>query len=102
MNKPAKRLSFVSKDNDILLEVGITSLPLKENYVIRKSIELFNDEEPCIIHKTFCMKKLYLEIKDYFDNLLFEGYEHILWCNIPAKISELLDIKSEIHQVNIL
>lgn len=38
-------------------------LPIKELYIINKSVELFDDEDPCIIHQSYV-------IKEYADQLL--------------------------------
>lgn len=32
-------------------------LPIKEKYIIDKSIELFDDEDPCIIHQSYVIKE---------------------------------------------
>lgn len=45
-------------------------LPIKENIIIKKSIELFDDDEPCIIHRTYVMKKLMLELDSIVENLI--------------------------------
>ena len=38
-------------------------LPIKDKYIIQKSIELFDDENPCIIHQSYV-------VKEYSDSLL--------------------------------
>lgn len=52
-------------------------LPIKENVIIEKSIELFDDDEPCIIHRTYVMKKLMLEIDSIVENILDKNTTHL-------------------------
>ena len=59
-------------------------------FIIKKSIELFNDSEPCIIHRSFIIKKIALEINDYFSNKNECKYNEL-----PEQIIEALDIKNE-------
>jgi hypothetical protein len=33
-------------------------LPIKKEMLIKKSIEMFNDEDPCIIHQTYVIETL--------------------------------------------
>ena len=94
-------LIFTNKSNNIIMKSDTNSLPLKEEHIINKSVELFNDNDPCIIHKTFCMKKLYLEITEYFDSVCKTGINRILWDEIPIKIHELIDIDKDIFCVQV-
>lgn len=41
----------------------ISDIPIKEEAIIKRSIELFNDEDPCVIHQSYV-------IKDYVDIVL--------------------------------
>jgi len=41
----------------------IMSIPIKDSFLTEKSIELFNDDDPCIIHKSYI-------IKEYTDAIL--------------------------------
>lgn len=46
----------------ILFSGKVTSLPLKEEVILAKSKELFCDDDPCIIHKSYIMAKMFREI----------------------------------------
>ncbi len=94
-----RALSFINNNNNVNLTYHITSLPLKEKCIIAKSIELFNYNQPCIIYKSFCIKSLYLEIKEYFDVLLSKGQMQVLWSSLPNYICEMLDINVKIDYI---
>ncbi len=95
----AKVISFIDSNRNIVLKEKITSLPLKEEYIINKSVELFNDCEPCIIHRTFVMKKIFFEIDEYFDKLLCEGKNEIAIELIPEYIIQPVDLKVQVEKI---
>jgi hypothetical protein len=41
-------------------------MPIKEQAIIKKSDELFNDPDPCIIHQSYARQKIVDEIMDLF------------------------------------
>lgn len=64
---------IIIKDHDekIIYNGLILDMPIKEEYIIKKSIDIFDDEDPCIIHKSYVIKKIvdeflkYISSKDY-------------------------------------
>lgn len=46
----------------IIFQGAITDLPLRESYIIEKSMELFHESEPCIIYRTHIAKRFHLEL----------------------------------------
>lgn len=53
----------VTRNNNELYFGKPIDLPIKESYIIKKSIELFDDENPCIIHQSYV-------VKEYIDSML--------------------------------
>ncbi len=58
-----KQYIIILKDEKILYDGRISDIPIKEEYIKSKSVELFDDDDPCIIHQSYV-------IKEYVDNLL--------------------------------
>jgi len=58
-----KQFIKIIKDERILYEGRISDIPIKEKYIIEKSVELFDDDDPCIIHQSYV-------IKEFVDQLL--------------------------------
>ena len=68
----------------------ISDIPIKEDCIIQKSIELFDDEDPCIIHQSYIIKEYVdvilglckksnsteLVLKDHMETLSFLNLEH--------------------------
>ena len=58
-----KQKVLITDGSKELFNKKIQNLPIKEEYIIKRSIELFDDEDPCIIHQSYV-------IKDYVDQVL--------------------------------
>jgi hypothetical protein len=58
-----KQRITITKDNQEIFNGKIADVAIKTDYIIKKSIELFDDEDPCIIHQSYV-------VKEYVDVLL--------------------------------
>lgn len=74
-----KNVMIKTENGRILFEGSLNELPVKEDYVISKSRELYNEDEPCIIYRTHITKKLYLDIWEQLKEK--QGKETIVDCN---------------------
>lgn len=92
-------LCFLDKDGRILLEKKLTALPLKEDAIIQKSIEFFNDPEPCMIHRSAVMKRIFMELGAFFSKKLEEGNHELLWSEIPEEWKEIIDVDRGVEQI---
>lgn len=59
----AQAVLLTDSNGFILFSGSIYSLPLHEDVIIQKSIEYFNDPEPCYIHKGEVCVRLWKEIE---------------------------------------
>jgi hypothetical protein len=96
-----KIITFIDLKGRTQLQCKLNSLPLKEEKIIEKSVELFNDPEPCIIHRSFAIKKVLVEIGEYFNEVLPEGKGQIMCENIPHNIRELLYINNDVLRLKL-
>ncbi len=96
-----RRILFIDRKGSINHECKLNSLPFKDEIIIGKSIELFNDREPCIIHRTYVMKKLMMEINEYFNEVLPIGKGQIALEEVPNNIRELLNISNEVVKIQL-
>lgn len=60
-----------SQGNEIE-EVSLLKAPFREKLIKEISVEMFNEEEPCIIYRTVCINKLGLKLLDKLNNLKIE------------------------------
>ncbi len=97
----AKKITVIDNNGSTKLECKFNSLPLKDEKIIEKCVELFNDHEPCIIHKSFARKKLLFEIDEYFIQVLPSGKGQIIWESIPQNIRELLNINDDVIKLQL-
>lgn len=80
----------IIQDNQTVYQGRIADMPIKHDFIIQKSIELFGDDDPCIIHQSYV-------IKEYVDVLLQLFKQHntteLVLRNISATLS-FLDLDS--------
>ncbi len=75
--KPQSQLfvRLMNCEGSVLLECSCNRLPLKEKVILEKSVEFFNDPEPCFIHLSAVTARLLSEISEHIDNKLNQGME---------------------------
>ena len=52
----------ILRNGESIFNKKIQNLPIKDSYIKEKSIELFDDEDPCIIHQSYVIKEYVDEI----------------------------------------
>ncbi|MEN8907385.1 MAG: hypothetical protein ABF289_15620 [Clostridiales bacterium] len=92
-----KKIIFIDRNENEIINVPIIEIPIHEKKIIEKSIELFNDDEPCIIHKSFTIRAITYEICDYLKKFLDSNNE-VLKESINEKILNLIDIQ-DFHKI---
>ncbi len=63
-----KERIIIKRLDKVLYQGKILNLPIKEKYIIKKSIEIFGDEDPCIIHMSFIIKEFVTTLLMLFKN----------------------------------
>lgn len=92
-------IRFADNSNTVLLERKLISLPLDETVVINKSIEFFNDPEPCMIHRSAVMKRLFAEIENYFDEMLQKNIVEINIYHLPDHLRNYMSLPAGVEKV---
>ena len=70
----------VRLDDKVLFSGDLMDLPLKDEWVIKKSIEFFNDPEPCFIHRSAVTIRLLNEI---WDSAIESGMAESVYIDYP-------------------
>lgn len=79
---------------------GINKLSFNNELIIKKSKVCFNDPDPCIIHKTYCVNYLALELQELIEskyNYLIN--KEISITELPDEITNYLIIENDIDKV---
>ena len=63
-----KRYITVKLNEDILYDGLFDDLPIAEDVMIAKSIEFFDDKEPCSIHRGAVQVRLVAELENLFSD----------------------------------
>ncbi len=67
----------------IIYDFALITPLLLVAYIIHKSIEMFNDSEPCVIHRNYVMKKMIFELYDYLADILDNEKNELLCEAVP-------------------
>jgi hypothetical protein len=83
-----KQYVTIKQKEKVLYEGRISDIPIKESAIIQKSIELFDDEDPCIIHQSYV-------IKEYVDDILN------IFKRIDTKLLKVQDYQEQLSFLNL-
>lgn len=91
-------VSFADINGGTLLNSKMTSVPLREDVILRLSVEFFADPEPCMIHRSAVMSRMYMEMLEYFLRGLDSGKFCHLISELPQRLASFIDL-SGCHSV---
>lgn len=86
-------ITFINNEREVVYKGKITSIPLKDDMIIKDSIKYFDDDSPCFIHRSAIMEKIYVNIGDYFANELVKNRNELLYDEIPINLTDYIDLK---------
>ncbi|MBU1143428.1 MAG: hypothetical protein KKH92_07265 [Firmicutes bacterium] len=52
------KLMISNQNKEVLFQGNPVNLPIRYDAIKKKSVELFDDEEPCIIHQSYAIQKI--------------------------------------------
>lgn len=86
-----RTIHIIDSHGGTLFNDGLQRLPFSEDYIVAKSIELFQQSQPCIIYKSYIISQSILEIDSFLRaNFPTEG-EKVPWEQMPNDIRAMLD-----------
>ena len=93
MEKETLQLALYDEQDVILCQRKLLSIPLREESVIGQSVEIYGDPEPCMIHRSAVMSRMYMEILKYFVTGFKSGQSTFLYRDLPDKLSSYFGIE---------
>ena len=61
-----KERVIVKRGDYNLYDGNILNLPLKDKFITELSIEIFDDDDPCIIHQSYVIKEMVSKLLELF------------------------------------
>lgn len=99
------KVIFYDKNKEVIEKLPITRLPIKEEVIIQKSIEFFNEPNPCIINRCLCINKIGFELLKQLESIDENENKitNILLTidEIPLCLKEYLDLKSNMFNKDV-
>ena len=91
-------LGYNSKE----INKSINKLNYNKNLILKKSIECFNDNDPCIIHKTYCINYLSIDLLELLEtNFNYLKNKKLLIKEIPNEIVNYLELDKEVVYIKL-
>lgn len=75
-----KEQIVIKRGSEVLYTGTAINIPIKEENIIERSIEIFGDEDPCVIHQSYVVKELVTDLLDVFDSnhtILLKGSDYL-------------------------
>lgn len=79
---------LIKNDKDTIFKGNIMNMPVKKDAIIKESIELFDDDDPCIIHTSFIVKKFAERINDIYNPTT----KSVIFIQDHQELQDFLDI----------
>jgi hypothetical protein len=90
-------LVLYDSDKMELFKNFVEKLPVREDLIIAKSLEYFNDDAPCFLHRSAVLQRLFAELDHYFSG--FSAIENIPIGDIRGDIADILRINKQVSTV---
>lgn len=62
-----KKKIIIESSDGVVFKGKMMNMPIKKSSIIEKSIELFDDDDPCIIHTSYVIKHFADDLSKLFD-----------------------------------
>ncbi len=95
---PKTQVAIFNSNNELLFSGDLHSIPIKESVIISKSIEFFNDHNPCYIHRGAVTVRMLSEIEAY---LKMHGDKSLIYDRNAGSIVDYIDMDG-IHRMELL
>lgn len=93
-----KSVAFYDRDNNLIAEYGLVSLPVREAEIIKNSVKWFDDPEPCFIHRSAVVKRLLAGFEEYLESLEGEGRRELPLEQLPRDC-DIFDLPANAHRL---
>lgn len=80
------QIILLGADNREIFHGRLIKLSIQEKQIIANSIEWFHDSEPCFIHRSAVMNRMFAAFEDYLqENFKQTGSCQCTWESLPEK-----------------
>ena len=92
-------LTFYDQEQNILLSRKLTAVPLRDKAIRALSMTYYSDPEPCIIHRSAVMNRIFMELSDYFEKLSQSGISRRKVDELPGEFLAYFDF-ADLHEIS--
>lgn len=87
---------LIEREGEVVFKGKLLSLPFKEDAIIKKSVELFDDDEPCVIHQSFVIKTYTETLASWMNEGVLHFKDHpetVDWLKIDQLLSCTMKVR---------
>jgi hypothetical protein len=85
-------LTFYDQEQNVLLSRKLTAVPLRDKAIRALSMTYYSDPEPCIIHRSAVMNRIFMEVSDYFEKFSQRGLTQCSVAELPGEFLTYFDL----------
>ncbi|MDF2879588.1 MAG: hypothetical protein K0R54_145 [Clostridiaceae bacterium] len=95
--------TLLDKDKNEITTLAVNKLPFKKEKVLETSIKKFMDDDPCIIHYTYCTNILGFNMLEDINNR-FNNIKELSFAikDCPDFIKDIADFNDSVKYINII
>lgn len=94
-------VTFTGEGNRMLAQHRMVGLPIRERQLVERSIELFHDPEPCMIHRSAVTQRIYEEFLSFVSSRIPEQGGAVEWNEIPSRIACCIDLTEPLEVLKV-
>jgi hypothetical protein len=84
-----------------LFEGYIHELPLSEKNILALSVRYFNDPEPCYIHRSAVLNRIYNELNEFFKSDCTDGAGLMKTDCLPESVRVYFDMFEDVKEITV-
>lgn len=83
-------IKYKDKNREEIGEYSLLDLEIKESEILRKSEELFSDNDPCVINRTYAKNRLCFKVEEILSRV--EREEDIVIEDLGDKFNSIVEV----------
>lgn len=95
-------IEMTGQNGETVFHGKLTALPLSDRYIVEQSTKLFQEDEPCVIYRSFIRKKALLEIDDFLRGAARGGRTELAWEQVPEPIRRMFQEKPSVQKIAVM
>ena len=85
-------LTFYGHAGRMVAQYKLLSLPVREDWLVHRCLEIYNDPAPCQMRRTSVVNRLLGELVGFLEGVVSDNDERLDWDEFPLSFREWIDL----------